>query len=168
MVSYAPPICCPSVTFTGGVVKSRELNLNVKNIFAGSHTEHHWRCSYPGPKLMNMFIKCYCSPIAWPKLKTLFIKRYCCPFPRVCYEVLSQHFVLECFPHFLNFRKRRTLPADTNVHTKMPFNYRSTIGSIVACTDICQICPNMYWYCCTWSISHLFQSHFERFHTYIT
>jgi hypothetical protein len=27
--------------------KSRKLNLDVKNIFAGSHIEHSWRCSYP-------------------------------------------------------------------------------------------------------------------------
>jgi hypothetical protein len=28
-----------------GLLKSTELNLDVKNIFAGSHTEHHWRYS---------------------------------------------------------------------------------------------------------------------------
>jgi hypothetical protein len=25
--------------------KTKQLNLDVKNIFAGSHTEYHWRCS---------------------------------------------------------------------------------------------------------------------------
>jgi len=30
-----------------GLIKSTELNLGVKNIFAGSHTEHHWRCPKP-------------------------------------------------------------------------------------------------------------------------
>jgi hypothetical protein len=28
-----------------GLQKSRELNWDVKNIFAGSHTDHRWRCS---------------------------------------------------------------------------------------------------------------------------
>jgi hypothetical protein len=28
-----------------GVPKSKELNFNVRNIFAGSHTEHGWSCS---------------------------------------------------------------------------------------------------------------------------
>jgi hypothetical protein len=30
-----------------GLQKSKKLNLDVKNIFAGSHIEHSWRCSYP-------------------------------------------------------------------------------------------------------------------------
>jgi hypothetical protein len=30
-----------------GLEKSKLLNLDVRNIFAGSHTEHHWRCSKP-------------------------------------------------------------------------------------------------------------------------
>jgi len=30
----------------GGIAKnSKQLNFDMKNIFAGSHTEHHWRCS---------------------------------------------------------------------------------------------------------------------------
>jgi hypothetical protein len=28
-----------------GLQKSTELNLDVKNIFSGSHTQHRWRCS---------------------------------------------------------------------------------------------------------------------------
>jgi hypothetical protein len=38
------PICCPSFSFIGGFAKM-QLNLDVKNIFGGSHTEHSWRCS---------------------------------------------------------------------------------------------------------------------------
>jgi hypothetical protein len=30
-----------------GLHKSTSPNLDVKNIFAVSHTEHRWRCSYP-------------------------------------------------------------------------------------------------------------------------
>jgi hypothetical protein len=30
----------------GGIAKNnKQLNFDMKNIFAGSHTEHHWRCS---------------------------------------------------------------------------------------------------------------------------
>ncbi len=44
--SSPPPICCPSFSLISGVAKEYiKLHLDVKNIFAGSHTEHHWRCS---------------------------------------------------------------------------------------------------------------------------
>jgi len=29
----------------GGVSKNKELNLDEKNIFAGSHAQQRWRCS---------------------------------------------------------------------------------------------------------------------------
>jgi hypothetical protein len=35
----------PVLDFTGGVGKSKNVNLHVRDIFAGLHTEHHWRCS---------------------------------------------------------------------------------------------------------------------------
>jgi len=40
-ISSPPHICCPSFSFMGGVEKQK---LDVKNISAGSHTEHRWRC----------------------------------------------------------------------------------------------------------------------------
>jgi len=43
-ISSPPHICCPSFSFISGVAK-RVHNLDVKSIFAGSHTEHPWRCS---------------------------------------------------------------------------------------------------------------------------
>jgi hypothetical protein len=33
-----------SVSWAGLQESKKELNLDVKNIFAGSHTEHRWRC----------------------------------------------------------------------------------------------------------------------------
>ncbi len=41
---FAVPVSVPCV----GLQKSTWLNLDPKNIFAGSHTEPRWRCSYPG------------------------------------------------------------------------------------------------------------------------
>jgi hypothetical protein len=36
----------PGFSFIGGVAKkSKKVNLDVKNIFAWLHTEHHWGCS---------------------------------------------------------------------------------------------------------------------------
>ncbi len=39
-----PPVCCcPSFSFMGGIEKKRKqkkLNLDVRNILAGSHTQH--------------------------------------------------------------------------------------------------------------------------------
>jgi hypothetical protein len=43
-ISSSPPISCFSSV--GGVAKKiKKLNLDVKNIFSGSHTEHSWRLS---------------------------------------------------------------------------------------------------------------------------
>jgi hypothetical protein len=33
----------PVLDFMGGVGKSEKVNLDVRDIFAGLHTEHHWR-----------------------------------------------------------------------------------------------------------------------------
>jgi hypothetical protein len=38
---------CFSLAYHNDLIKSAELNLGVKNIFAGSHTEHHCRCPEP-------------------------------------------------------------------------------------------------------------------------
>jgi hypothetical protein len=35
----------PVLDFMGGVGKSKKVNLDVRDIFAGLHTEHHRRCS---------------------------------------------------------------------------------------------------------------------------
>ncbi len=35
----------PGFSFMGGVEKRKSLNLDVRNNFAGSHTEHHWSWS---------------------------------------------------------------------------------------------------------------------------
>jgi hypothetical protein len=38
-------VAVPVLVLWVGLEKSKELNLNVKNIFAMSHTQHHhWRC----------------------------------------------------------------------------------------------------------------------------
>jgi len=43
-------ICSLGFSFMGGVAKKTEkLNLHVRNILAGSPTEHHWRCSKRWP-----------------------------------------------------------------------------------------------------------------------
>jgi hypothetical protein len=35
-------VCCPTFSFMGGIEKKeKKLNLDVKNILAGSHTEKH-------------------------------------------------------------------------------------------------------------------------------
>jgi hypothetical protein len=34
----------PILVLWMGLEKSKEPNLDVRNIFAGSHTEHGWRC----------------------------------------------------------------------------------------------------------------------------
>jgi hypothetical protein len=39
------PFAVPVLVLWLGLEKSKQLNLNVRNIFAGSHTEHCWRCS---------------------------------------------------------------------------------------------------------------------------
>jgi hypothetical protein len=39
-------LAVPSVSFRGVVPKNIHYNLDVRNIFARSHTEHWWRCSY--------------------------------------------------------------------------------------------------------------------------
>jgi hypothetical protein len=35
----------PALDFMGGVGKSKKVDLDVRDIFAGLHTEHRWRCS---------------------------------------------------------------------------------------------------------------------------
>ncbi len=41
-------VCSPSFSFVGvrGLQKTKLLNMDVGNVFEGSHTEHCWRCSY--------------------------------------------------------------------------------------------------------------------------
>ncbi len=45
-ISSPQSICCPRFSLMGGIAKNnKQLNFDMKNIFAGSHAEHHWRCS---------------------------------------------------------------------------------------------------------------------------
>jgi hypothetical protein len=45
-ISSLPPICSPNFSFMGEVGKQLVTqNLDVRNIFEGSHTERWWRCS---------------------------------------------------------------------------------------------------------------------------
>lgn len=39
----------PRFSFVGlrGLQKSKLLNVDVRNVFEGSHPQHRWRCSYP-------------------------------------------------------------------------------------------------------------------------
>ncbi len=48
--SPLPPFCCPGFSFIGGVSNEWITKLGCENIFAESHTEHHWRCSHSGNK----------------------------------------------------------------------------------------------------------------------
>jgi hypothetical protein len=41
---FAAPSSVPWVRLEKGL-GLKEYNLDVRNIFVGSHTEHHWRCS---------------------------------------------------------------------------------------------------------------------------
>ncbi len=46
-ISSRPLILQSKFQFYGWVLqKSKQQYLDVRNIFAGLHTEHHWRCSY--------------------------------------------------------------------------------------------------------------------------
>jgi len=62
-----PPICwCPSISSIGGVAKKeKNLNLDVKNIFAWSHVEHCWRWlkSYAFMSLKSSFL-CVCVSLS--------------------------------------------------------------------------------------------------------
>ncbi len=135
-INRPPLICCPSFTFRGGVAKEYRTKLECEKYFRRVTYWASLEMLLPRAQTHEHVHKVLLYPIAWPKLMNMFIKRYRCPFPKVGSEVLSQHFVLECFPHSLNFRKRRTLPADTNVHTKMPFTYRVHY----------RVHSSMYWY----------------------
>jgi hypothetical protein len=56
-----------------GLQKSKQLNLHVKNTFAGSHTEHCWRCFYnhnaPRSVSNSNEPKLPSPPPNWQKLK---------------------------------------------------------------------------------------------------
>jgi hypothetical protein len=54
-----PPICCPSVSFMGGVAKEYVTKLGCENIFSGSHTEQRERCSKAISKYARKFLGGY-------------------------------------------------------------------------------------------------------------
>ncbi len=59
-VSSLPPICSPSLGFMRGLEKSKQVNLDVRNIFA----ENHWRCSQ-GLKQLAYFRTCVSKLGVW-------------------------------------------------------------------------------------------------------
>ncbi len=56
-ISSLPSMCSPSFSFMGGAEKKKESKLGCDNIFARSHTEHRWRCSYSGRSPSNLLLQ---------------------------------------------------------------------------------------------------------------